>query len=545
MNRRAMMMLACMLVVQQTAGAESKLERARKQHAAYRRVVSRTAAMVRDPKVQQLASKHGLRVVNVMWEDTGRYKGSSVGPNISDVTIQVQQQDPRTEQYQSTCMPVIRFPNFSDKTADLAPGKFMLLVGNQRKGQKLRAVSLSEYLDNLQEYLSRPASWKRKKGSLLAPRDTRVLVSAQACFLPVPRGGQAVFNPVIFNYQSVKGDPAVLAILATREGTSATIIDNQRDGVGGSAGWGQRLFFNQYGKRATLTGQRLSDFRQQVPPGSSAAPGQSRAKANGEQGLNMVLLIQVPLKRKREPAPDAIAYDESFSLCQTKACSLARGSSVEAAVIGHGKVEGPYTEIDDLEIERDQRFPIRVTVQFYKATDNGVVSAADVAAIKAQIDRVYANAAAVGSLVLSGDTGRVTEYEGPKFEPPGWWGSFWSRHLSDTGQRREEGLATLAQLYAGDWVLMARDQQRLTECLQLCSNLKQMYGEDWVDSGRDPIKLERVISRINANSGARARRTAHSQAAVLLLAVFLVLGLLLRVGVSKLLRHWRLSDRAD
>ena len=56
MNRRAMMMLACMLVVQQTAGAESKLERARKQHAAYRRVVSRTAAMVRDPKVQQLAS---------------------------------------------------------------------------------------------------------------------------------------------------------------------------------------------------------------------------------------------------------------------------------------------------------------------------------------------------------------------------------------------------------------------------------------------------------------------------------------------------------
>ena len=31
----------------------------------------------------------GLQFVNVLWEDTGRYQGSSVGPNISDVTIEV------------------------------------------------------------------------------------------------------------------------------------------------------------------------------------------------------------------------------------------------------------------------------------------------------------------------------------------------------------------------------------------------------------------------------------------------------------------------
>ena len=78
-------------------------------------------------------------------------------------------------------------------------------------------------------------------------------------------------------------------------------------------------------------------------------------------------------------------------------------------MIGHGKVEGPYTEIDDLEIERDDRFPIRVTVQFYKATSNGVLSADDARAIAEQIDRVYAEASYVGSLVVEGDTGRPTE----------------------------------------------------------------------------------------------------------------------------------------
>ena len=66
---------------------------------------------------------------------------------------------------------------------------------------------------------------------------------------------------MLFNYQSYAGDPAVLTILATREGTSVTIIDNKRDGFEAGRTWGQRLFFNKNGERASLTGQRLSDFQ--------------------------------------------------------------------------------------------------------------------------------------------------------------------------------------------------------------------------------------------------------------------------------------------
>ncbi|MEN8209513.1 MAG: hypothetical protein ABFR50_09715, partial [Candidatus Fermentibacteria bacterium] len=76
------------------------------------------------------------------------------------------------------------------------------------------------------------------------------------------------------------------------------------------------------------------------------------------------------------------------------------GSDVEAAVIGHGELEGPFTEIDGLEIVRDPAFPIRVTVQFYKATSNGVASQQDIDDIADEIQKVYDEGTYVGSLVV-------------------------------------------------------------------------------------------------------------------------------------------------
>jgi hypothetical protein len=410
---------------------------------AYRATVQKTADMVRSQGARALTQKHGLRILNLTWEDTGRFKNSSVGPNISDMTIQVQLMHPRTEKFNLYCMPVIRFPNFTDKTGDIALEKFLLLVGNQ-SGAALRPVTLREYLGNFRRYLTKPKSWKGKGQSLLAERDTHVLVSAQACFLPIPRDGKATFNPVLFNYQSYAGNPAVLAILATREGASATIIDNVRDRFTAGRTWGQRLFFNQRGERASLTGERLSDFRGPVTDGPQAA---------GESGLNLVLLIQVPLRVKQRkyegvPAPTAGAGEGGGV--------RRKGSDVEDAVIGHGRVEGPYTEIDHHAIQRDARFPVRVTVQFYKATSNGVVSRKDVAEIAAQIERVYRQADFVGSLVVAGNTGRPTEYEGPKTEPPGWWHDFWVKHEKNTGQTCHDAMLMLRELLGDDWMPASR-----------------------------------------------------------------------------------------
>jgi hypothetical protein len=87
----------------------------------YEEVIRLTEGMVGDRQSQQLAGRHGLQILNVTWEDTARFKGSAVGPNISDMTIQVQRRVPRTDRSELTCMPVIRYPNFADLSADIGP----------------------------------------------------------------------------------------------------------------------------------------------------------------------------------------------------------------------------------------------------------------------------------------------------------------------------------------------------------------------------------------------------------------------------------------
>lgn len=413
--------------------------------AAYHAAIKRTASMTTDQAAQALAAKHGLNVVNVTWEDTGRYKDSSVGPNISDMTIQVASRD-SAEKLTTTCMPVIREPNFSDKTADLDPQSFTLLVGNA-KGKDLRRVSLQDFLIEPTRYLNKPESWKGNvpKNLFASARDGKVLVSAQACFLPIPKGGVATFNPVLFNYQSGAKNPAVLTILATREGTSATIIDNTRDAFETGAVWGQRLFHNANGERASLTGTRESDFKGNASAQTPTVGNPETRKP--EAGMNMVLLIQVPLKHK-ESEYGALAMDSmAVSAPSASAAQRTRAdSNVENAVIGHGELEGKFTEIDGLPIERDPRFPVRVTVQFYKATDNGVVNDADLKAIHSQIERVYAQSDYVGSLVTGGETGRVTEYDGAKKQPADWWEKFWAYREKETGKSREQIQAELSKL---------------------------------------------------------------------------------------------------
>ncbi|MGB6167415.1 MAG: hypothetical protein WBF52_07490, partial [Geitlerinemataceae cyanobacterium] len=411
----------------------------------YEEVVRQTASMVSDAGAQSLAQKYGLNILDITWEDTGRYYNSAVGPNISDMTIQVQQHNPIADEYKLSLMPVIRHPNFTDESADVPLDRFFLLVGNE-KNEDLKRVSLRDVLGDLRRYLHEPDSWKGNKNSLLADRDTHVLVSAQACFLPIPQGGNAQFNPVLFNYQSYPENPAVLTILATREGTSVTIIDNVRDGFDAGRTWGQRLFFNQNGERASFTGQRLSDFNSEG--GGVQTPS---AEAVGEEGLNMVMLIQVPLKQKERPMPEAPVSFGGINLLSDEVLGASPDSNVEAAVIGHGEVEGPFTEIDNLAIERDPDFPIRVTVQFYKATSNGVVSERDMQDIRQQIARVYADADYVGSLVVDGPTDRPTEYDGSKIEPPNWWDDFWKRYEENTGQSPDEAIEMLRRLRGENW----------------------------------------------------------------------------------------------
>jgi hypothetical protein len=386
----------------------------------YAEVIARVENMPNDPNLLDRARRFGLDVVNLTWEDTGRYEGSSVGPNISDLTLQVRE-PLGAGQDRTHLLPVVRYPNYSDKTGDIAMSKIWIKVGNQSNRSQPVAVPLSEVLSNMRAYLSNPSSLNGN-GNFLAKRDSHVLTSAQHVFMPLPAAGKVEFTPVLYNYQSSRGNPAVLTLMVTREGTSATIIENN-SGDQSYQSWGQQLYFNNKGQRTTFTAERKSAVKARIESGQ-ATTGDAGAL---DEGSDMVMVIQVPLihqvsypqpslENSAAPAAAAPAGNAPKAAAKTKASADAAGivqerSDVEQAVIGHGSDKGPFVEMANMNLVRDPQFPIRVTVQFYKATSNGVVSDADLKAMHDEIHEVYSNADYVGSLVVpNGDRTRPTAW---------------------------------------------------------------------------------------------------------------------------------------
>ncbi len=414
---------------------------------AYTRVVERVASMVADGELSARVRSRGLRLANVTWEDTGRAWGSAIGPNITDFTLQVRHgvvtvpavepwfdaaDTPPLARWESTLMPVIRAPNFEDVTGDVPADRFFVRVGNASGGE-LTTVPLLDLIRDLGRYASSAASLSDGKSArvdLSAPRDTHFLVSAQALFLPIPKESAAEFNPVLFNYQSAPGSPAVLAILATREGTSMTVVENRPTDRG--AHWGQELYFNEAGKRAYFTAQRRSDVVARI-----AAQGGPKTEADRSalgRGADVMAMIQIPLVHDDEGVLPGLSggtgegYGYEFSDEPLSAGAFGPNDAtvrvrdprgdLERAVVGHGVTLGAFTEGYGTKLARDARFPIRITVQFYKATATGDASDADLDAIRTTIASVYAHADYVGSLVVpSGDARRPTAWQ----HVPGEW----------------------------------------------------------------------------------------------------------------------------
>jgi hypothetical protein len=392
----------------------------------YAQVIASVANMVGDGAVQSGATRRGLAVQNVNWEDTGRAMGSALGPNISDLTLQVRRRD-ASGQFVSSLMPVIRFPNFTDRTGDIPADRFFVRVGNEHKGEHLRSIALTELLKDLKSYASLPSSI-RGSGNLLAARDSHFLVSAQAVFLPIPRDGKAEFNPVLFNYQSAPGSPAVLSILVTRQGTSVSVIENKPEESASAVGWGQELYFNNGGQRTAFTAERKSDVEARI--NGQGGPRTEDDKSALQRGADVLFLIQVPLMHANQgvlggPLPAAGPWPVGGAAAPAAKAAPAddmdgakKKSDVEQAVLGHGPNLGPFNEGHGLRLTRDPTFPIRVTVQFYKATSNGVVSEKDLDGIAKSIGSVYEHADFVGSLVMpDGDAKRPTAWQ----KVPGQW----------------------------------------------------------------------------------------------------------------------------
>jgi len=418
-------------------------------------LVRTVSALAGDANAVELCRARGLDLLSLTWEDAGRSKNSCWGPNISDLTIQVL--DDQGGNCAQACMPVIRRPNFSDVTCDVPIDRIRLLVGNEH-GAALHAIGLAEYLQHFADYQHAPTG--ALTGSLLDPRDREVLVSAQACVLPVGAGAETSFAPVLFNYQAIPGDPAVLVIMVTPEGTSAQVMSAN---AAASAGvyHGQRLFFNRDGQRAPLRAQRFSDVQRQIP--ACSMPSVASAQADG---LSMVLIIQVPLLQHEQApcaAEDGVAG--AVAACPSNAPGASHACALETAVVSSGAVEGPWLGLDQCSITRDTRFPIRATVQFYQATSRPDLTSGDVQRLGSAIDHIYLDADAVGSLVVEGATGRATEPDPAPAWPQPWWAGPCQAYVQSYGEPWQAALARIQARLGADW--QPADARELRNALAL------------------------------------------------------------------------------
>lgn len=416
------------------------------------------AKLGQQPANTDLAHAHGLKINSITYEDTGRDKNSCVGPNISDMTLTV---DDRR-------MPIIRKPNFSDVTCDLKIADFKVTVGNETKDGELRRIPLTEYIEKLKDF--NPDTAHEDQKSLLNDRDEHLLASAQACVLPLGHGTDAdgkeikevEFVPEIFNYQSRGADPAVMVIVASSQGTSATVLTSRA----------QKLYFNRGGESVQFLAKRLSLDRKER---GVEDKGDMSAE---EQDRNLIMVFQIPLKKPNPPTirvPDSgfissynsypayhlerstttrrmrhpgilmcsaqSASSESgfdgeeeeedqemgFSLSDSDTRSFGNTLNCSACVpmssrrslgTSTSKVNpqskgmenamlrvsdtgrGSYAGLQNKKLVRDTRFPIRVTLQHYKVSDTQLLSEDSIKYIANKIKSIYDNAEAQGSLVV-------------------------------------------------------------------------------------------------------------------------------------------------
>jgi len=360
-----------------------------KQSAQTTSLTQKIANIAYNSNLQKIAREYNLNINSVTWEDTGRFKGSCWGPNISDMTLKLDKEH--------ILLPVIRRPNFSDETADLPIKNFTLMTGNEKGDKQLKKVSLRDYLQNKEGYI-KDVNGNPVKSLLCEERDEVILTSAQYCILPLNKG-TCEFNVNLYNYQSSSSSPGVLVIVASSQGSSAQAI------YGGTTA----LYFNNKGKAANYVAERLKDERERL---GKAIEGKMD---KDEQERNALFIYQIPLKITSRTRCDDYGgimladciESESFSV--NKKCLSRDTRGMDNAVIKVGNTHSDFKGITSAEIERDPQFPIRCTVQFYKVTDEEDVPVEEFKEMAQNIERIYKSTDQSGSLV-TGNSNRKTEW---------------------------------------------------------------------------------------------------------------------------------------
>jgi len=111
------------------------------------------------------------------------------------------------------------------------------------------------------------------------------------------------------------------------------------------------------------------------------------------------------------------------------------------------ELRGLLDSVKDYKLERNERYPVRVTLQYYKATDNGAVNKEIMDDIVKQLEASQKQADFMGSLVTEYDPKRPTEWiKAPKIQKEVKVDS-----VDKNGDEQERIRSALKKLCGSDW----------------------------------------------------------------------------------------------
>jgi hypothetical protein len=344
--------------------------------------ISSVRSIPNDSATVKLFARNNLTIGYVKWEDTARDKKSCLGPNISDVTLDVDNKS----------FPIIGTKNYSDPTFDMGIDKFSVNVGNEKKSGSIKNIPFKEYLQNLDQYIAAKIT-----GSMFRFRDSMIVTSAQSCILPL-QDDKITFNVRIHNYQYDAENPSVLVVVVSPHGTSAQLITESQ----------QKIYFNKCGNKAPYVAERLADVRRTLRKSTTGDMSQE------EKENNVLFIFQIPLKQKERPRRNKSFQDCRFDgvdkLVKKSRAYETRGMDHAQLSVGDsvGSWNGTHSGYI---IERDAKYPIRCTIQYYRVTDTDAIPQSVVEDISQQIWKLYDNTPSheKGSLVTDPPSGRITE----------------------------------------------------------------------------------------------------------------------------------------
>jgi hypothetical protein len=371
----------------------------------------------------ELLARHNLNYQNVGWDDVSRAFNSSIGSNISDWSFMLKD---------GITLPFIRSPNYTDKTLTISAKDMAIIVGNERPGGNLNAITFQNYLENYGKYTpSVPDSV-----DLSAGPDELVSIRFIGVIVPENADGSQEVVPTAYNYQTtsdenpknILGASFHMGVGTTSDGAGKKKVylvqtaseESSGAKLGEDLVTDQEDSLSQYSSLQEDTWFKITNEACETEEQKKAVATVLGTRSTGSPARNRVQCFQIP--RIQDPPKQIFrswnSYDDECAKCAGAMCleSDSGFRSMSTGNVSHGSGAGKHTKIK-MTYNRDKTQNVTVTFAYYFTTKDCNLTEKDINSIADTLEQSYNDIKAkwVGSLVTGN---KNTSIAGTQEEPP-------------------------------------------------------------------------------------------------------------------------------